>query len=90
MVDRRQRVSATGFGWSVTDIGRLLVWLKIVAERDPEFAGDAAAAVRRLDFTRLVRDGYMWGEETAPDGTRRQYQEGQVGYEQYAAQGFAL
>ena len=90
MVDRRQRASTRGFGWSVTDIGRLLVWLKIVAERDPEFAAEAEGAVKRLDFTRLVRDGYMWGEEIAPDGTRRQYQEGQIGYEQYAAQGFAL
>lgn len=90
MVDRRQRPSATGFGWSVTDIGRFLVWLKIVAERDPELAADAEQVVRRLDFSRIVRDGYLWGEDVAPNGERRRYPEGQLGYEQYAAQGFAL
>jgi hypothetical protein len=90
MVDRSQKPSTTGFGWSVTDIGRLLVWLKIVAERDPEFAEDAAAVLSRLDFTRLVKDGYLWGEEITRTGKRQTYPEGQLGYEQYAAQGFAL
>jgi hypothetical protein len=50
----------------------------------------AEQVVRRLDFTRLIKDGYLWGEDVAPDGSRRVYQEGQIGYEQYAAQGFAV
>ena len=90
MVDRQQRPSATGFGWSVTDIGRLLVWLRIVVNRDPEFQSAAEAVVRKLDLHHLVRDGDMWGEDLAPTGEHRVYLEGQLGYEQYAAQGFAL
>jgi hypothetical protein len=90
MVNRLHRPSGRGVGWSVTDIGRLLVWLRIVAERDADFKPAAEAVVKRLDMSRLVRDGYLWGEDLAPDGTRRVYQEGQIGYEQYAAQGFAL
>lgn len=90
MVDRQQQPSASGFGWSVTDIGRLLVWLKIIATRHPQFAAQAEAIATRLNVTRLVRDGYLWGEDVSPGGVRRVYPEGQLGYEQYAAQGFAL
>jgi hypothetical protein len=89
MVDADRRTSARGYGWSTTDIGRLLVWLKIVAETEPAYAADAAAVVKRLDFTRLVADGYMWGLDIDADGTSHRYQEGQIGYEQYAASGFA-
>lgn len=90
MVDRHRQSSSKGFGWSVTDIGRLLVWLKIIALHDPALAPTAEAVVRRLDFSRLVKDGYLWGEDLAPNGKRRIYIEGHIGYEQYAAQGFAL
>jgi hypothetical protein len=90
MVDRHQRPSSVGFGWSVTDIGRFLIWLKIVGERDPEFAQAAEAVARKLNYSRLVQDGYLWGEEIAPTGKRGRYVEGILGYEQYAAQGFAL
>jgi hypothetical protein len=33
MVDRNQAVSSTGYGWSSTDMGRFLVWMKIIARR---------------------------------------------------------
>ncbi len=84
-----RRPSARGYGWSTTDIGRILVWLKIVAATEPEYAADAAAIVKRLDFTRLVEDGYMWGQDVDAAGAAHRYQEGQIGYEQYAASGFA-
>ncbi|HEY3043584.1 MAG TPA: DUF3131 domain-containing protein [Vicinamibacterales bacterium] len=89
MVGRNGRPSARGYGWSTTDIGRLLVWLKIIAETQPAYAADAAAIVQRLDFTRLVADGYMWGQDFDAAWKPRRYQEGQIGYEQYAASGFA-
>jgi hypothetical protein len=90
MVDRAERHGSSGFGWSATDIGRLLIWLRIIAVRHPIFAADAERIVRRLKLDRIVRDGYLWGEDIAPGGARRTYPEGQIGYEQYAAQGFAL
>lgn len=89
MVGRDRRPSARGYGWSTTDLGRLLVWLHIIAETQPEYTADAAAIVRRLDFTRLVADGYMWGQDFDAAWTPRRYQEGEIGYEQYAANGFA-
>jgi hypothetical protein len=91
MIDRSQRLSSRGIGWSVTDVGRLLIWLRIIAVNQPQFASQAAAIVKRLDMSRLIKDGYLQGEDIDPrSGSLRSYQEGRVGYEQYAASGFAL
>jgi hypothetical protein len=90
MVDRSERRSERGYGWSTTDIGRLLVWLRILRSSRASLAGPADAVAQRLRFDRLVHDGYLWGEDVDPRGGGRRYQEGQLGYEQYAARGFAL
>ena len=75
-------------GWSPTDVGRLLLWLKIVAAQEPRLAAQAEAVARRSDFSRVLRDGYMWGTRSAK-GQHAEFQEGRLGYEQYAAAGFA-
>ena len=90
MVDNKAEVSTVGGGYSSLDHGRLLVWLRIIGNTDPEFAKRAQAIVARLDMSRIVKDGYMQGEEITKAGEHRAYQEGRVGYEQYAAEGFAL
>lgn len=91
MIDRKQRISSRGYGWSVTDLGRLLTWLRILADNQPQFATQAANIVKRLDMSRLIKDGYVQGEDLNPDnGAVRQYAEGRMGYEQYAAAGLAL
>src|SRR6202521_4614770 len=91
MIDRKQRISSRGYGWSVTDIGRLLTWLRILAVNQPQFATQAANIVKRLDMSRLIKDGYLQGEELTPaTGAPHQYQEGRIGYEQYTAAGLAL
>ena len=91
MVDSKAVVSKVGMGYSSLDHGRLLIWLKLVGESEPGFAPRAQAIVSRLDMTRIVKDGYMQGEEiSARTDEHRSYQEGRVGYEQYAAEGFAL
>lgn len=87
---RSDREFAEGYGWSATDVGRLLIWLRIIATADPEFAPAAAAVVERLELGRLVKEGYIWGEDLDRAGRRRAYPEGRIGYEQYAAAGFAL
>ncbi len=90
MVGRDHLPTTRGHGWSATDLGRLLVWLKIVSTHDPEFEPAARRIVERLDLDRVLRDGYLRGEELTPRGRRRLFQEGRIGYEQYAAAGFAL
>jgi len=91
MIDRSQRLSSKGFGWSATDVGRLLTWLRILAVNQPQFAAQAAAIVKRLNMSRLISDGYLQGAELEPrTGRLRAFQEGRIGYEQYAAAGLAL
>lgn len=90
MVDRAERRSESGYGWSTTDIGRLLIWLRVLATSRESLSQAAEAVAQRLDYSRLIDGGYLWGEDADARGERRRYQEGQIGYEQYAARGFAL
>jgi hypothetical protein len=94
MANRDGKVSERGFAWSATDLGRLLLWLRIVSEGDT--AADSALrqiatrVANRMKLDRVVAKGYLHGEDATPGRRRRYFQEGRIGYEQYAARGFAL
>ena len=91
MTGRDQERSHVGYGWSAIDLGRLLVWLKLVGNRDPVVAPMTQQIVARLVMPALVQDGYLQGRDADPkSGAISSYQEGRLGYEQYAAEGFAL
>src|SRR5437868_3913184 len=80
-----------GYGWSVTDLGRLLTWLRIIARSQPQFATQATTIVKRLNIERLISSGYLQGTDLDPQtGQLRVYPEGRMGYDQYAAAGLAL
>jgi hypothetical protein len=81
--------SERGYGWSVMDIGRLMAVLRVIDQTQPQYRDLMERIVGRLDYTRLIRDGYLRGEDLNRSGRLRRYQEGRVGYEQYAAAGFA-
>jgi hypothetical protein len=95
MVDRSERPSREGYGWSALDHGRLLTWLRIVGT-DTAFTARTVAIVARLRLDRLIVDGYLRGQDLHPRygqpliAKHRVYGEGRIGYEQYAAEGFAL
>jgi hypothetical protein len=90
MVDRDNRDTQRGTSVTVTDMGRLLIWLKIIAVTQPQYAQQVQAVVDRFDLRRFIRDGYMFGEAYDRSGRLQRYQEGRLGYEQYAAAGFEL
>lgn len=91
LVGPDQKPHPNGTGYSAIDLGRLLVILAIVAKQDPELADAARAVATRVDAKRVVRGGYMMGTELSRNtGKPTQYQEGRLGYEQYAGNGFAL
>lgn len=90
MHGRDEQPTRRGYGWSATDLGRLLTALKVVASNHRQYEGEIDQVVRRLDYRRVIRDGYLWGEDVRPTGRVARYPEGRIGYEQYAAQGFAL
>jgi hypothetical protein len=86
----QEEATKDGYGWSAIDIGRLLMALRIISANQPQYAQQAQAIVARLDFNRLVSGGYLQGEDLGPRSRRpRAYQEGRLGYEQYAALGYA-
>ena len=78
-------------GMSALDIGRMLVWLRILKERHPHLANSVDNVPMRWNFCNLVNDdGRMFGSFTHGEGETRYVQEGRLGYEEYAAKGFAL
>lgn len=88
-IDRRP--GREGYGTSATDTGRLLLWLRIIANRHPSHRAEIDRVVKRLKLPEHVRDGYLVGRQLSRrSGDTRKYQEGRIGYEQYAAHGFEV
>lgn len=78
-------------GYSALDIGRLLVWLQILKQRYPYLANSVDNVPLRWNFCNIVHeDGRLFGATVKADGTEIHGQEGRLGYEEYAAKGFAL
>ena len=90
MVDRNFNPSTAGFGWSTTDIGRLLIWLRVLAVNQPQYSAQATAIKNRLNMSRLISGGTLQGVDVDANGATVYYAETGLGYEQYAAGGFAL
>lgn len=82
------RPTTIGTGYSVTDLGRLLIWLKVLSNQ-PQHAQLATSVVGRLNMAELVRDGYPRGM-VIKGRSRFHYPETAMGYLQYASSGFAL
>lgn len=78
-------------GFSALDLGRLLIWLRIVKERLPQHADAIDRFVLRWKWDNVVdRSGMMFGAMVGKDGKVQYVQEGRLGYEEYAAKGFQL
>lgn len=73
-------------GFSAIDLGRLALWLDIVARRYPQHAEAARAVTARWKTARLEKDGSLMGTYLLR-GEEQWVQEGRLGYEQYAAYG---
>ena len=91
MVDNASHLSSVGAGFSSVDIGRLLIWLRILSTKQPKYAPLAAQIVRRLDMSKLLDDGFLRGIDVDPRGrSRSDFQETEIGYQQYSLSGFAM
>jgi hypothetical protein len=91
MVDNASKISNVGAGWSSVDIGRLLIWLRVIATKYPKYGPLATQIVKRLDMSKLLKDGYLQGVDVDPKtGQRKDFTETEIGYQQYALYGFAL
>jgi len=87
---RTGQISSEGRpGWSATDLGRFLLALKILQQREPKYAAQLERIAKRNDFSQIVKGGYMQGQLIGSNGKPWTFQEGRIGYEQYVANGFA-
>lgn len=78
-------------GFSALDLGRMLIWLRILKENYPEHANAIDSVVLRWDFSNVVdKCGTMFGAMLNADKKTVYVQEGRLGYEEYAAKGFQL
>lgn len=79
-------------GFSALDIGRLLVWLRIVKNRYSYFGNSVDSILLKWDFRNVIdSEGLLHGAYLEKETNATVYtQEGRLGYEEYAAKGFAL
>ncbi|WP_434999452.1 DUF3131 domain-containing protein [Vibrio scophthalmi] len=78
-----------GNGWSALDIGRLLIWLKILCQQHPELEDEILDLLSYWELNKAISNGTLYGEKRYK-GTEYYRQEGRHGYLQYAATGFEL
>ncbi len=89
LLDTHSQSSSRGSGWSAIDLGRLLIWLKIIAKWYPEFQDPVRKIVDSWNFSRVLKGDELQGALFT--GSKEHLrQEGRLGYEQYAATGFGL
>lgn len=79
-------------GFSALDIGRFLVWMRIYKNRYPYLANTIDSVLLKWNFKNVVDDeGLLFGAYVHKETGETVYaQEGRLGYEEYAAKGFAL
>lgn len=88
MVDFQNKPGKTG--WSAVDLGRLLIWLHIAKTKLPHLAEYIDRAVLRWNFCALIDNcGTLYGSLLSKE-KETLFQEGRLGYEEYAARGFGL
>jgi Protein of unknown function (DUF3131) len=71
-------------GFSALDLGRLVMWLDIVAKKYPQHAAASRSVTARWKLERLVHQNQLMGTD-ARTAKETWNQEGRLGYEQYAA-----
>ncbi|RMH44584.1 MAG: DUF3131 domain-containing protein [Alphaproteobacteria bacterium] len=79
-------------GFSALDIGRFLVWMRIVKNRYPYFGNTIDSMLLKWDYSHVIdAEGLLYGGHIDKETGKTLYsQEGRLGYEEYAAKGFAL
>lgn len=90
MVDYNNTPLERGLGWSALDIGRILAAFHIIRTCHPQYADWLQGVVDSWQVGASVDDGTLYGATVLADDTTLKVQEGRLGYEEYAARGYAL
>jgi|GEM_PF-75555 len=77
-------------GWSALDTSRFLIALHTIRTHYPEYQTRIENIVSNWNLGELTKDGWLQGGIPDKQGNINYYQEGRLGYEQYAARGLQL
>jgi Protein of unknown function (DUF3131) len=77
-------------GWSGLDVSRFLLGLHVLRTKYPEYTDRVNKLVAHWDLQKLVKNGQIYGGIPASKGVINYFQEGRLGYEQYAARSLQL
>jgi Protein of unknown function (DUF3131) len=90
MTDYTNKPSARGVGWSVIDVGRVLVPLNVLVWHYPQHTTAARKVIGSWNVANLSKHGELQGARVDKAGKTELVQEGRLGYEQYASKTFSL
>lgn len=90
MVDYGNNEKPQGIGVSVLDLARLMSWLNTLQCMHPKYHSPVNAVLSRWDYDRLIIDNQMYGmaRDKTDENIVHSWQEGRLGYEQYAGKIF--
>jgi hypothetical protein len=77
-------------GWSGLDVSRFLLGLHVLRTKYPEYTDRVNKLVAHWDLQKLVKNGQIYGGIPTSKGVINYFQEGRLGYEQYAARSLQL
>jgi hypothetical protein len=78
-------------GFSALDLGRFLVWMRILKDRYPYLSNSIDGVLLRWNYSHVIdEEGTLYGSRVGKKGETVYVQEGRLGYEEYAAKGFML
>ncbi len=89
MVDYQNQPVPDGIGWSALDIARMLMALRVLERRSPEYGPRIATLLSGWTLEAMAHQGELFGAGLE-QGKVLTRQEGRIGYEQYGARAAAL
>ncbi|MEL7052015.1 MAG: DUF3131 domain-containing protein [Cyanobacteria bacterium J06588_5] len=72
-------------GWSALDTARYLLSLDVLRIHYPDYRDRIDRIVNKYSLAYIEKDGWLMGSGLSPNGEQQTWQEGRLGYEQYAA-----
>jgi len=90
MVDYANKPSEFGIGVSALDLARLMSWTRTLSCMHPKYHHGVKSTLSRWKYERIIKDKQMYGlalNKFNPEEIKV-WQEGRLGYEQYAAKIF--
>ncbi len=90
MVDYANKPTEFGIGVSALDLARLMSWSRTLSCMHPKYYTGIRKTISRWKFDRIIQDDQMYGlarDKSNPEEIKV-WQEGRLGYEQYAGKIF--